>query len=438
MSWLRRRSSGEDRTARRLGPPTRRSGTYTLELPDEGVGHYLLDRSDSCSIHSKRLEAWCDVDDINVARDELHWHCLMLSWGGADPEQIRQMASGLIESRKQKLAAKQEASIEAEVALKEGVANSASARADGEREERQQAEGRERDLRAEAAAKDDKAQRLRERFDDLPRRARVPIRFRLVIFVSVSFTIFDIGIFGNALSYISGDWYWKWILIAGVALAPLSTAIGIAQWISAAELPIRKGTKATAFAITAGAVCIIGVGMILLFRRAAAGEPPLPWDAYLFLGFLQSALAMAETMLYTVYFDSKIGAALLERIKAAEKSIETIDNRAVSEHSRAVEAQSRIGAIFRKAEDARSQVQRTGPRLEQARSLYEGEAGELSGIVDAAILEGAVAARQAEERRKREGHEPAEDPPSLPWTAGAAATAMVVMIFAAGLLIGGS
>lgn len=411
---------------------------YTAELPDTGSGHYLYDRSDSCSVHSRRLEAWCDVENFDIAREELHWHCLMLSQFGADPEQIRQMATGMIDSRQKKLTAEREAAIEAEMASVEGLANSAPARADGEREEREQAEERERVLRSQAEAKDEKLQRLRERYDDLPRRSRVPIKLRLVVVVSISFTIFDVGIFGNSLSHLAGDWYWKWLLILGVALAPLSTAIGIAQWFSAAELPIRTGVKATTFAIVAGATCIVGIGMILLFRRAASGEPPLPWDAYVFLGFLQSALAMAETMLYTVYFDSKVGAALLERIAVAEERIKGIDRRAVGEHERAVKAQARVTEIFGKAEDAKSRLRRTEPRLQQTRTLYEGEAGELLGIVDAAILEGAVAAERAAERREREAREPSEDTYLRPWMVGTAGSLMVASIFVAGLLIGGS
>jgi hypothetical protein len=440
MRWFSRRRGGGDRTARRFGPLSNKSDMYTAEIPDVGTGHYLLDHSDPCSIHSKRLEAWCDVDDYDVARDELHWHCLMLSQLGADPGEIRQMSSRLIDSRRQKLTAKKEASIENEVAKVEGVANSAPARADGEREERLQAEGRERDLRSEAEAKEQKLQKLRERFDNLPRRARVPIKFRLVVIVSVSFTIFDVGVFGNALSYISGDWYWKWILVIGVALAPLSTAIGLAQWISAAELPIRQGVKATVFAITAGAACVIGIGLIVLFRKAASGEPPLPWDAYVFLGFLQSALAMAETMLYTVYFDSKVGAALLERIQAAENSIAGIERRAVGEHERAVRAQSRISDIYANAEDAKSRLQRTEPRLKQTRSEYVGEAGVLEGVVEAAILEGVAAATRARERREREElekQEPADELDLRPWMAGAAGSLMAVSVFAAGLWLGG-
>jgi hypothetical protein len=411
---------------------------YTVELPDAGAGHYLLDRSDPCSIHSKRLEAWCNVEDFDTARDELHWHCLMLSQLGAEREEIRQMAAGLIESRQKQLTAKDEGEIEAEMASVEGTANSAAARAEGEREERRQAEEREQGLRAEAEAKDQRLEGLRERFDMLPRRSRVPIQFRWVVVVSVSFTIFDVGVFGNALSHISGEWYWKWLLVAGVAIAPLSTAMALAQWISAAELPMRQGVKATIFAMTAGLFCIIGIGMITLFRKAAFGEPPLPWDAYVFLGFLQSALAMAETMLYTVYFDSKVGAALLKRIEDAEKSIGEIEMRAVREHGRAVKAQSRISDIFADAEGAKSRLQRSQPGLEQARTRYEGEAGVLTGIVDAAILEGVAAAKRAEERKEREGDEPLEEAYLRPWVAGAAGTLMVVTVFAAGLLIGGN
>jgi hypothetical protein len=418
----------------------RGSGAYTVEIPDVGAGHYVIDPSDPCSIHSRRLEAWCDVRDFDTARDELHWHCMILSQLGIGAEQIREMATQLVGSRQKKLAAEREIVLEAEMAKAEGNSNSAPARAQGEREERQQAEEREQELRKESEVESDKLDRLRKRFDALPRRERVPINFTLVLSVSISFTIFDVGVLGNAFELIPGDWYWKIVLTVGVALAPLSTAIGIAQWLSAAKLPIREGVKATRLALVAGALCIIGIGLIVLFRAAATGDPPLPWNAYVFLAFIQSALAMAETMIYTVYFDSKVGAALLKRIEVAEEDLAAIDSRAVAEHRRATTAQTRIGEIEREAEKAKSQLGRTEPELEKIRTSFDGEAGMLMGIVESAILEGVVAARRAEERKQREAEEPdGEEEELRPWlvgamTAVAAMSLFIVILVAAGPL----
>lgn len=434
---FKRRSRTSEGRSSLLDSQTRHSGAYTVEIPDVGAGHYVYDRSDPCSIHSRRLEAWCDIEDRKIAADELHWHCMILSQLGIGAEQIRQMADQLIESRQQKLAAERESVFEAKLAGLEGNADSAPARTQGEREEREQAEEREGELRKEAEVASGKVDRLRERFDALPRRARVPVRFPLVVSVSISFTIFDIGILGNAFELLPGEIGWKIVLTIGVALAPLSTAIGIAKWMSAAELSIREGVKATRLALVAGALCIIGIGLIVLFRAAATGEPPLPWSAYLFLAFIQSALAIAETMLYTVYFDSKVGDALLKRIAVAEEEIAKIDNRAVAEHRRAATSQTRIGEIEEGAAKARSELNRAEPELAKIQASTEGEAGMLKGIVEAAILEGVVAAERARERRQRQADAPEEELDVRPWLAGAATTAGVMSLFFVGLVAAG-
>jgi hypothetical protein len=421
-----------------LEPRGRRSGAYTVEVPDVGAGHYLFDPSDSCSIHGNRLEAWCDVDDFATARDELHWHCMLLSQFGAEAEPIRQMADQLIESRQQKLAANSEQVLESKMATHEGEADSAPARVIGEREEREQAEERERELRKEAEQATSKIDGLHERFDELPTRFRVKIERKWLATATISLTVFDVGVLGNAFELLPGELVWKIILTIGVALAPLSVAIGIAKWISAAELPIREGVKATRLAMLAGFLCLIGIGLIVLFRMAASGTPPLPWNAYLFLAFIQSALAIAETMLYTVYFDSKVGQALLDRIRAAEEEAEAIDSRAVTEHRRATSAQSRIGTIEHQAAKARAELNRSEPELMKIRSGIQGEAGVLKGIVESAILEGVVAARRVKEREQREKRESeeAEEKELQPRLGWGIATLVGLSIFLLGLVVG--
>jgi hypothetical protein len=363
---------------------------------------------------------------------------MLLSQFGADAESIRQMANGLIESRQQKLSANREQKLESTLALHEGEAESAEARKVGEREERQQAEERERERRKEAEEANTKVDELYKKFDALDRRFRVPIKFRLVFAVSISFTIFDVGVLGNAFELLPGETIWKIILTIGVALAPLSTAVGIAKWMSAAELSLREGIKATRLAMLAGALCLIGIGLIVLFRMAASGTPPLPWNAYLFLAFIQSALAISETLLYTVYFDSKVGQALLARIHAAEKEVQVIDSSSVIEHERAKAAQARIGTIERKAAEARAELNRTEPELAKIRSSASGEAGVLKGIVESAILEGVVAAQRVKEREEREQREWEEAQergidPRLRW---GIATLLGLVIFLTGVVIG--
>lgn len=432
---FRKRRKGSGRT-NLLEALSRRKGAYTVEIPDEGAGHYVYDPNDPCSIHSHRLEAWCNVENTDTARDELHWHCMMLSQLGIEAQPIREMADRLIDSREQKLGADQERELEEGLAKQAGIANSASKRVQGEREEREQAEQRERELRKEAELAQSKVEHLRGEFDELPRRERVSIRFRLVIAVSISFTIFDVGVLGNAFELLPGQLIWKIILTAGVALAPLSIAIGIAQWLSAAELSIREGVKATRLALVAGALCIIGIGLIVLFRMAASGTPPLPWNAYLFLAFIQSALAMAETMLYTVYFDSKVGRALQERIEAAEEEVEAIDSRAIAEHRRAAGTQTSIGKIEQGAAEAQSELDRAEGERASIRNSAEGEAGILKGIVESAILEGVVAAKRAEERKRREKEEREREEGFNPGLAWGSATVLGITIFVLGIAAG--
>jgi hypothetical protein len=425
-------TSGRSGSIELLG---RRRGAYTVEIPEVGTGHYIFDPSDSCTVHSRRLEAWCDVVDFDTARDELHWHCMTLSQLNGNPEDIRKMGQRLIEGRQEKRIAEREIALEAEMAKVEGGVKSAPARAQAERDEVKQAEAREQELRHDAELEDRKLDALREQFNSLPRRARVEIQLRVVFAVSVSFTIFDVGVMGSAFQLIPGETIWKIILTIGVALAPISIAIGIAQWLSAAELSIREGVKATRLALVAGSLAIIGIGLIVLFRAAATGEAPLPFQAYLFLAFIQSALGIAEAMIYTVYFDSKVGSAMRERIEAAERDIDEIDTQAVAEHRRARTAQSRIGEIETNAERDESTLGREKKRLTDFRSEEEGASVVLEAIVEHAIQEGVQAARRAEERKRAEAEGDAMERPVWDlrgWLSGAMAAIIVILLITGG------
>ena len=394
------RSGGRSSLIERL---SRRRGAYTVEIPEVGTGHYIFDPSDGCSVHSKRLEAWCDVEDFDTAREELHWHCMTLSQLGGDAERIREMGAKLIEGRQEKVVARRQAEGEAEIAAVEGGVQSVPARVKAQREAISRAEVGEQRIREEAEAHGRKRDELRDRFNALPRRARVQVGFKVVIGVSISFTVFDVGVMGSAFHLIPGELIWKIVLTFGVALAPISTAVGIAQWLSAAEAPIREGVKATWLAFVAGLLAIIGIGLIVLFRAAATSDSaPLPVHAYAFLAFIQSALAMAEAMIYTVYFDGKVGRALLERIAVAEKEIEGMEQAEAGERANAQRAQVRIGEIETAAEKEAAELKRQPERQAAARREEEGAAVMLEAIVEHAIQEGAQAAERSERRKESE------------------------------------
>ncbi len=428
---FRRRSNQTDGRSGLLESRGLRPGAYTVEIPDVGSGHYIYDPSDPCAIHSRRFEAWCDVNDFDTARDELHWHCLVLSENRVPAEGIRAMGEKMISARQKRITAEREMSLGDELAVVEGNAKSATARADGEREERRQAEEREAELRREAEAESEKLAAMRKEFDSLPRRARVKIKFSLVATVSLSFLVFDVGVLGNAFSALSGDDVWKIVLTIGVSLAPLSSAIGIAQWLSAAELAIRKPPKASWLALVAGVVCAIGILLIILFRKAVNEGPPLPTEAFYFLAFIQVGLAMSETMIYTVYFDSKVGLALNERIELAETEVSKINARAVSEHERARKAQGRIGEIEQSAQQESSRLQRESKKLDDVRDAEEGSAGELRAIVDSAILEGIASRENKERRQKHEEEEERSEQPSSAAPALIGAMAVVIIVLTA-------
>lgn len=411
--------------------PTRRRGAYTVEVPDVGTGHYVFDPSDPRGIRSKRLEAWGDISDFDVACDELHWHSMMLSRRGAPAEEVREMGTRLVKGRQEKRIAQRETEAAAEMAAVEGSVNSVDARVRAQEEEAKRAREREAELRQKAAEQEEQIERLRKDFKALPPRARVQVQLSIVLGVSVSFTIFDVGVVGSAFQLIPGDILWKVILTTGVALAPISTAIGIAQWMSAAELPIREGVRATRLAIVAGALGIIGIGLIVLFRAAATGEPPLPFHAYIFLAFIQSALAIAEAMLYTVYFDGKVGRALLRQIQAAERELDVISAGELGEHRHARDAHSEIGAIRTSAQKEGAKLARADADRAAIRGEEEGAAAVLTAIVEQAIVEGMQSARLAQERRD---FEPASAPtirPSpvlAPWAFGGAAIALIYLL----------
>lgn len=392
----------------------RDSGAYTVETPDIGTGHYIFDPSASCSVHSNRLEAWCDIADLPIAQDELHWHCRTLSEFETPREEIREMGEEMIVSRRDKVTAAREAAYETEMARSEGIVESAPQLVAAELEERAKAEDREQALRDEAKEEASKLEGMRRDFDELPRRARIPIQFRLVLSVSISFVIFDVGVLGSAFELLSGELHWKIVLTAGVALAPVSTAIGIAQWLSAAELPIREDRSASKLALVAAALCVAGLMLIVLFRAAASGDPPIPPYAFSFLVFIQSSLAIAETMLYTVYFDGKVGLALRERIAGSEARMSRLRREADDEHGSAQSVQGKIGKIQTVAAEEKGLLNRAGDNLVKIREEEAGAAGVLKAIVDSAILEGRVAAavrkkREAEEARKAK--EAAHRPP---------------------------
>lgn len=365
-----------------------RSGAYTVEIPDIGAGHYVYDPRSDCPIHSERLEPWCDVDAEDVAREELHWHSRLLSEHGIPADSIRESGEKVISGRRSRRIASLRSNHEAEMANLEGAVKTVETRINGEREKVADAERREQEIRtrAEAVRREVKEKQLEH--DQLPRRARITVTLQLTITLSVSLFLFDVGIIGGAFELISGELVWKIVLAIGVALAPLSTAIGLAVWLSAAEHRVRKDRAAGILALVAAVIAIIGLLLIVPFRTAAGGDTVIPPLAFYFLAFIQVGLGMAETMLYTVYFDSKVGVAMRKQIVEMGERVGRLEGLAEREVGRKQTAEDRIKQIEREAAEQHALLDREENLLSGLPAKEDGVAEILRGVVDSAILEG--------------------------------------------------
>jgi peptidoglycan hydrolase CwlO-like protein len=402
----------------------RRGGAYTIETPDIGAGHYLFDPGANCDIHGNRLEAWCDIDDEGRAREELHWHSLMLSEAEIDPEQIRKTTNGMIQGRLERRAAERKAEHETRMSKLEGSAESLDRQVAARQEAAAVAARHEETQRREAEVAREERAAKRQRYEELPRRSWVSVTLTLTVSVSVSFFVFDLGLIGAAFELISGAPQWKATMALGVALAPLSTAIGIAAWLSASEHPVREGKGAGRLALVTGLVAIAGLLLVTVFRAAVLNEEVLGAFELSFLSLMQVGLAMAETMLYTVYFDSKLGRDLKREIEALEEQAEKLERAADVQARNRVGADEQAAGLERQVAADRALLRRESALHEEIESAENGVAGILRGVVETAILEGEMA-------RKRKERRPQHSEPAPRRTAAGVAYAALGVAFLA-------
>lgn len=399
----------------------RSSGAYTVETPDIGTGHYLFDPGADCEIHSRRLEPWCDIDAEDTAREELHWHSLMLSELGTAPEDVRSTGGQMIAGRRDRRVAERRGEHELKMSKLEGSIETLPGRLTAAEEAAEQTTRREKDLREQAERARDERRAEQVRHDNLPPRAWLSVTLRLTVSVSIGFFVFDLGLVGAAFELLSGGIQWKIPLAIGVSLAPLSTAIGIAAWLSAAEHPVRKGKAAGRLALVAGGVAIVGLLLVTFFRAAVLNEEIVGWPEFSFLSFMQIGLAMAETMLYTVYFDGKVGEALRRGIKELTERIEQLEQEADRQADRRQRATQLAKELERETAGERALLRREDALLSELSHAEDGAADVLRSVVDSAILEGEVA------RKRRELRDDEKQIQHEPWLAGGVAYAALAI-----------
>jgi hypothetical protein len=379
------------------------SGIYSRETSSGGAGHYVHDPSSVCVIHSRRPEAFCDLDDEAVAREEVHGHAENYSQLGIEPAPIRASTDQLIEGRREKNVSRGQVDLEREMANREGDVERAPDRAEA--------------LRGSASVAREQAQEYVERADDerrvadehrhrhrrLERRYRIAPSKKLIAFKASAVVAFDLGVVVAAFGLIPGSLFSKVLLATGVSVAPLAISIGLAAWLSAANHRIRFGAAAGRYALIAALVAALGLLLMIPFRAAAFSDEVIPPLAFGFLSVLQVALVMSEAASWMVWFDAKVGRALEEQIREREARADKWQRLADAEAMQAKKAIEAVEEVEREAARSRALLRREEPLR---RGITNGEGGSaliLKGVRDNAILEGVAAGNRDAERREAEG-----------------------------------
>lgn len=379
------------------------AGIYTRSTPPSGAGHYVYDPSSDCSVHSQRPEAFCDIADEAIAREEIHGHAENHSQLGIDPEPIRTSTDQLIEGRRAQNVANGRMGLERDMAQLEGDVESAPNRAEA--------------FRTSAAAALQKAQEYGERADDqrrladelrhrhrrLDRRYRIAPSKGLTAAKAGAVILYDLGVVVAAFGLIPGSFFSKVLLAIGLSLAPLAISIGLATWLSASNHRVRFGDAAGRYALITALIGGFGLLLMIPFRAAAFGDEVIAPLAFSFLSVVQIALVMSETASWMVFFDAKVGRALEKQIAEREAKAQKWDRLAAGESDLAKKALSDAEEVERQAARDRALLRREEPLRREIDSVEQGAETLLKGVRDNAILEGIAAVNREVERREREG-----------------------------------
>jgi hypothetical protein len=385
-------------------------GVYTREIPPRGAGHYILDPTSSCEIHSRRLEAFCDIDKEATARDEIHGHAENLSRLAIDPESIRTSTEPLIDGRLERRIAQGRLDLEREMAALEGDVESAQQRTESQITNSAHARDRARELTDRADRKRLEAAEMRHRHQQLDRRYRISPSKDLITAKAIAVILYDLSAVVMAFDLIPGTLLTKGLLALGLAFAPLVAAIGIASWLSAANHPVRFGRAAGRYALIVAIVGGLGLLLMIPFRVAALGDNVIAPLAFSFLSVIQVALIMSETASWMVWFDARIGRTLEARIDELEREANTLQRSAESEGEKADKALSTAEEIERHAARSRALLRREEPLRREIEPAESGTAQTLKGIRDTAIEEGRAGINRDNQQRAREGDLPFDSP----------------------------
>jgi hypothetical protein len=379
------------------------AGIYTRETPPTGAGHYLYDPDADCAIHSTRPEAFCDIADEAVAREEIHGHAENHSQLGIDPGPIRTSTDQLIDGRRDQNVARAQGQLERDMAQREGDVESAPEQAKERREQagEHQQQGQEYVERADDERRG--ADELRQRHRRLDRRYRIAPSKALIAAKAAAVVAFDLGVIVAAFGLIPGSLFSKVLLAIGVSVAPLAISIGLAAWLSAANHGIRHGAAAGRYALIAAVFAGLGILLMIPFRVAVFGDSVVTPLAFSFLSVLQLALIMSETASWMVWFDAKVGRALEAQIAAREAAAERWQRLAIGQFNQARKALADAGEVERDAARSRALLRREEPLRREIAGAEEGSALLLKGVRDNAVLEGIAAGNRAAERREAEG-----------------------------------
>jgi hypothetical protein len=379
------------------------AGIYSREAPPSGAGHYVHDPSSDCAIHSRRPEAFCDLTDEAVAREEIHGHAENYSQLGIEPGPIRASTDQLIEGRREQNVSRGHVDLEHDMARHEGDVEMAPDRADGIRATAMSCQQQAQEFIERADDERRKADEIRHRHRRLDRRYRIAPSKSLIGAKAAAIVMFDLGVVVAAFGLIPGSFFSKVLLAIGVSVAPVTISIGLAAWLSAANHGIRFGRAAGRYALIAALTAALGLLLMIPFRAAAFSDEVISPLALSFLSVIQVALVMSEAASWMVWFDAKVGRALEQQIAEREAQAENWQRLADAENGSAKKMLAQAEEIQREAARSRALLRREEPLRRGILNTEQGSALLLKGVRDNAILEGVAAGNRDADQRESEG-----------------------------------